>query len=64
MPEGAADTTTKFFFLERRETVRDDDPKDTPPVPLEPLLHQIGSCRAAADDAKIFFVPTKIAHHI
>ena len=31
---------------------------------LERLLHQIGSCRAAADDANMFFVPSKIAQHI
>ena len=63
MPEGVADTTTNFFFLERMETIRDDSPKDTPPVPLERLLHKIGS-PAAADNANMFFVPNKIAHHI
>ena len=63
VPEGVADTTTDFIFSERIETIRDDSPKDTPPVPLERLLHQIGS-PAAADDANMLFMPNKIAHHI
>ena len=63
MPEGAADTTTDFIFSERIETIRDDSKKDTPHVPLERLLHQIGSS-AAADGANMFLVPTKMAHHI
>ena len=63
MTEGVADTTTDFIFSERIETIRDDSPKDTPPVPLERLLHQIGS-PAAADDANMIFMPSKIAHHI
>ena len=57
------------------ETIQDDYPKDffsflfftetlTPLVPLERLLHPIGSCRAAPDDANMFFVPTKIAHYV
>ena len=33
-------------------------------VVLERLLHQIGSCCAAADNANMFFVPSKIAHHL
>ena len=65
MPEGVADTTANFFFLERIETIQDDYPKDSLlPVVLERLPHQIGSCRAAADNANMFFVPSKIAHHI
>ena len=65
MPQGVADTTANFFFLERIETIQDDYPKDSLlPVILERLLHQIGSCRAAADYANMFFVPSKIAHHI
>ena len=42
MPDGVADTTTDFFFSERIETIRDDSPKDTPPVPLERLLDPRG----------------------
>ena len=74
MPKGVADTTTNLFFPERIETVQDDYPKDTLfpflyrnttlPVVLERLLHQIGSCRAAADNANMFLVPSKIAQHI
>ena len=63
MPEGVADTTADFIFSERIETIRDDSPKDTPHVPLERLLHQIGS-PAAADGANMFFVPTKMAQSI
>ena len=36
MPEGGADTTTDFFFLERIETIQDDYPKDT----LFPFLYR------------------------
>ena len=72
MPEGVADTTTKFFFFsgEDRDNSRRQHkrklfiPVLTLPALLERLLHQIESCRAAADDANIFFVPTKIAHHV
>ena len=74
VPEGVAVTTTNFFFSGEDRDKSRRQPKGhsfflfctetpTPPVPLERLLHQIGSCRAAADDTKMFFVPTKIAHH-
>ena len=59
-------------------TTRHHDPKDpfflfsteTQALPvqqtmtMEWMLHQIGSCRSAADDANMSFVPTKIAHHV